>query len=400
MVSSTKSLVLNHIWNNPGTHRKKIASHYGLHPNLVSDAVTTLMKERWVIEGGPKKSSLGRSPVALYLDANNRAAFCVSYSSRSMICGLVNAAGEILRSKTIAHDRRAPGAIVDLALRQLAGLKKGYRGVIIGTAVADPGMVNQRKGVVVRSSSFPGWQNVEIEKMFKSKTGTEVAVMDVTHAHAMAQYRILSAGRESADTMLYVDYNPDIVGFAFLTPHGIWRGEGFAGEVGHIVMNPEGLLCRCGAKGCLESQASSKALEDRTATFMAKGIHSVLRDQENHGALEIFHAAKKGDRFARTMVHDTLADLGLCVAVIVAMLHPRLLVVGAETEDAISLLADEMQLAINNRVISDIASTVTLIKGRPINPLSLTGAGLMLFERIIRAEGKMKKTCKNEEVAI
>lgn len=399
MVSSTKSLVLTDIWNNPGTHRKKIASHFGLHPNLVSDAVRSLIEEQWVMEGESKKSSVGRSPIALYLDSKNRAAISVSYSYNSMTCGLVNANGDILRSTTVAHDLCDPDAIVDLAIRQIAEVRKEYHGVIIGIVVADPGMVNHGKGEVIRSSSFPGWRNVALAEMFSAKTGLETAVVDITHARAMAQYRMLSECRQNTDSMLYVDYDAGIVGFAFLTPNGIWRGEGFAGEVGHVVIDPEGLLCRCGARGCLESQTSSRALESRATTLLTRGIHSVLSGHENPSVLEIFRAAKDGDRFARTIVHDTLADLGLCTAVLVAMLHPRLLVVGAETEEAISLLTDELQQAVNTRVLSEIASSVAVIEGRSVSPLGLIGAGFMLFERMIRHEEKWKKSDRKKEAA-
>lgn len=388
MVSSTKSLVLGHIWDCPGTYRKKIAAHFGLHPNLVSDAVRTLIKERWVIEGGPKKSSLGRSPVALYLDSSNRAAFCVSYSSCSMTCGLVNAAGEILRSKTIAHNMRAPGAIVDLARQQFAGLKKKYKGIIIGTAVADPGMIDQRKGEVVRSSSFPGWRNIALAEMFNAKTGLETAVMDITCARAMAQYRILSAHVENADPVLYVDYDVGIVGFALLTSAGIWRGGGFAGEVGHVMIDPGGEVCRCGGRGCLENKTNSIALEKHTASLLEKGVDSILRKHAHPRASDIFSAAKNGDRFARTVIHDVLAELGLYVAIMAAACHPRVLVVGAETDVAISVLADEMKQAINSRLPSEIASTMAVVNGRPITPLGLIGAGLMMFEKVIQNGGK------------
>ena len=392
MTLSTRSLVLNHVWNNPGAHRREIAAHYSLHPNLVSDAVKALIKERWVIEGESKKSLGGRAPIALYLDAGRRAAFCVSYSSSSMTCGLVNAAGEILRSKTIAHDRRLPGDVADLAGRQLAGLKKGYRGVIIGTAVADPGMIDQRKGEVVRSSSFPGWHNIAIASMFREKTGLDTIVTDITHARAVAQYRILASRRHTTDTMLYVDYGAGIIGFAFLTPEGIWRGEGFAGEVGHVVLDPEGQLCRCGARGCLESIAGSRALEANAASLLKKGVHSVLSGKDHPGALEIFRAAKGGDRFARTVVRGTLADIGRCTAILVAMLHPRLLVVGAESEDAIVLVSSEIGSAIQSRLPHEIVSTVKIIQGRPTNSLGLIGAGFMLFERVIRFEGKTSQS--------
>lgn len=387
MISSTQALVLNYLWNNPGAHRKEIAARCDLHPNLVSAAVKILIAERWVIEGEAKKSIAGRAPVALYLDAQHQAAFCVEYSSTSMTCGLVNAAGEIRRSKTMAHRRRAPDAIVDLARHQLAALKRGYRGALIGTVVADPGMVEARQGEVILSSSFPGWQHIPMARMFRNKTGLDAIVTDITHARAMAQYRILSERRPATDTMLYLDYGAGIVGFALLTPDGIWRGEGFAGEVGHVVLDPAGSLCRCGARGCLESRAGSRALESHVATLLKKDIHSVLNKKGPAGALEIFQAAKNGDRFARTAVRDTLADLGLCAAVIVAMLHPRLLVVGAESEDAISLVTAGIRQAMNSRLPADINSTVKVIEGRPTGRLGLIGAGFMLFERAIRLKG-------------
>ena len=384
MISSTKSLVLSHIWNNPGTHRKEIASHFGLHPNLVSDAVKSLIKERWVKEGESKKTSVGRSPIALYLDPKNHAAISVSYLSDSMTCGLVNANGDILHSKTVTHDLRNPDAIVDLAVQQIAAVRKEYRGIIIGLAVADPGMIDQRKGEVIRSSTFPGWRHIPIAKLFNKKTRLEVVVADATQARAMAQYRILPDRRHALDSILYLDYGAGIIGFAFLTQDGIWRGEGFAGEVGHVVIDQKGSICRCGARGCLESLTASRTLESRAKTFLEKGINSVLRKKDNISAADIFHAARGGDRFARTIVHDIIADLGLYVAILVAMLHPRLLVVGAESEDAISLVTAEIRQEIHKRLPLEIASTVTVTEGKPINPLSLVGAGLMLFEQAIQ----------------
>ncbi|MDO9541699.1 MAG: ROK family transcriptional regulator [Kiritimatiellia bacterium] len=393
---STRTKVLSHIWNNPGTHRQEIAAHFGLHPNLVSDAVKTLIKERWVVAGEAKQSSAGRSPIALYLDSKNHAVISVSYSPDSMTCGLVNAAGDILRSTVCAHNRSDPDSIVDLAVKQINKLKKGYQGMISGLAIADPGMVDHCKGKVIRSSSFPGWYKVALAEMFNVKTGLETTVVDITHARAMAQYRVLAGRCQNADTMLYVDYTFGIIGFVFLTPGGIWRGEGFAGEVGHVVMDPHGPLCRCGARGCLESQSGCRALECYATTLLEKDVHSVLRKKGRLNAADIFHAAKNGDRLARTIVRDILADLGLCTAILVAMLHPRLLVVGGETENAIAVITDEIRQAIEKRVLSEIASSVAVIEGRPTNPLALLGAGFIMFERVISYNGKKPESRKKE----
>jgi len=191
--------------------------------------------------------------------------------------------------------------------------------------------------------------------------------------------------------MFYVDYGSGTVGFTLLTPQGIWRGEGFAGDVGHVVVDPEGPLCRCGARGCLESRTGTMALENRAAKLLEKGVHSVLSGKRHLTALEIFSAANEGDRLAKTIVRETLADLGLYAAVIIAMFHPRLLVVGAETKGAIEIVTGEIRQAINNRIPVEVASALTVIEGQPTNPLGLAGAGLMLFERVIQFEAKRKK---------
>jgi glucokinase len=384
MPSAAKANVLNYIWNRPGTHRKQIATHFGLHPNVVSDAMRVLIKEKWVVEQKAVNPTVGRTPIELRIDGRNHAALAVNYTHDSMICGLVNADGEVLLSKTLQHDLRNPDEIVALAAKHAAELRKKYRGAVIGIAVADPGMIDCRKGAVVRSSSFPGWRNVGLAEMFNAGTKLEAIVVDVTHARAMAQYRLLAEHARQADTMLYIDYGAGTIGFTFITPQGIWKGEGFAGEMGHVTIDPGGAICRCGARGCLENRTNSQALENQAAALLKKNVHSILKERVHPGALDIFSAASGGDRFAQTVVHDVLAELGLYVAAAVAMCHPKTLVIGAETDDAIGVLAGEMKQAVASRLPFEIASTVAVANGRPINPLGLIGAGLMMFEKTIR----------------
>lgn len=387
MKRSTKSIVLAGIWANPGAHRKEIASRFGLHPALVSSAVRSLIKERWVVEGGRKKTALGRAPISLSLDTENRAVSAVSYSADSMTCGLVNADGDVLRSKTVRHSLRDPEDIVELAARNMAVLRRQYRGIVMGIAVADPGMVDHAGGTVIRSSSFPHWRDVALAGMLGARTGLRAVVADSSQARAIAQYRILLARGEQVDPMLYIHYTADNVGFTLVDAGRVWRGAGFAGEVGHVAVDLKGALCRCGARGCLESLAGATALENRASSFLAKGAHSVYGENGKPGAAEIFRAARAGDRFARTMVRETLVELCFCVSIVVAMLHPALVVAGAESDGAGELLCKEMRRAIDDRVMHEIASSVKVVRGDPAPRLSLTGAGLMLFDNIIRAEG-------------
>jgi len=371
---------LNHIWRKPGVSRKDISADLGLHPNLVSDAVLQLIREEWIVEGGRQKVAAGRAPIALYLDPQQKAGIAVSYDSERLTCGLVNANGEIIQKVEMDHAADLPEDLVEKISRVLIKMKQDYGGHVIGVGVADPGMVDSTAGEVVRSSFFPKWNHVPMAKLVEQETGLMVFVEDCTRVRAGAQYRITLELHQKHATMLYVEYGEGI-GFVLVTQEGIWRGARFAGEVGHVVMEPQGALCRCGASGCLESMASPSALETKAGDLLAQGVNSSLRGSTKVNAEAIFRAALEGDRMARSVVKAIVDRLGLATAFLVAALHPPFVVVGAETETAIRCLCKELRSALESRTLTEIASTVEIIEGMEFRPLALIGAGLMVFER-------------------
>jgi hypothetical protein len=87
MTPTTKEMVLKCVWNHPGTHRKHIASHFGIHPNVASDTVKALVREQWITESKSTQPSVGRTPIALSMDLERHAALSVAYARSSMTCG-------------------------------------------------------------------------------------------------------------------------------------------------------------------------------------------------------------------------------------------------------------------------------------------------------------------------
>lgn len=379
--------VLNQIWNSPGTHRMELAQNLDLNPNRVSDAVRALMADGWVTEGAHKATPAGRAPVSLFVDPQKRLALAVGYTPHVMTGALVNAKGEIVHTIERRHAAKTPEQVVVLSAELLEGMKNACKGTIVGVGVADPGMVDRANSEVVRSSSFPGWRHVPMGRLFEKKLGLLALVTDVTHARAMAQYRCLAPTADERGAMLYLDYGTGIVGFALVTPSGIWHGHGFAGEIAHVLIQDSGTLCRCGARGCLESLVGSLVVETRAKSLLKQGVDSLLRAKDEPSAEEVFAAALQGDRLAQTIVKEVAAQLGLQLAVVVAAFHPKHVVVGSPCEAAIKCLTPELRLAVVNRVPPEIASTIEVIEGKVSTALGLSGAGLMLFERAIRQVG-------------
>ena len=379
-----KAFILSHIWKNPGSHRKEIARLYNIHPSLVTDAVRELIKAGWVAEGRRKAIAAGRSPVELFIHGEKRAVVAVTYDNSGITCGLVNAAGEIIRQARVDYAPRTPAGLIGRIGQLTGGLVKGFKGRLLGCGLADPGMIDNRKGLLVRSGAFPKWRNVPLARMLEEKINLKTYIEDLSRSRAMAEYQMTPEIRNTGSPMLYLDYGEGL-GVSLIHAHGPWRGMGFAGEVGHVVMDNDGRRCRCGARGCLESRVSPAALVAAVRSGLDGGIRSVLRGKTLTPDL-VFKAAMEGDRLARSAIEEEIRPLGLALAVLTAAVHPGFLVLGGECGERITFLAGLLETSIRSRILPEIASSVLIREGKSSNTMALIGVGLMAFDQAMLRE--------------
>ena len=392
---SKKAQILEHIWKYPGGYRKGIASVMGFNPNMVSDTVRELISEGWVAEGQPEAGRTGRAPIPLYFDREKYLVLSVSYEQRGIKFALVNAAGEIIRQTDSTGAPDDPEDLVEAILRTKASLTEGISGRLIGIGVSDPGMVECDSGQIVRSSLFPDWHNVPLGRLLEERTFLTVIVENSSRTRAFAQYRTMPELMQTGASMLYLDYGEGI-GFTLVTSDGIWRGLGFAGEIGHVVIERNGRLCGCGARGCLEVLSNTPALEAKAAELLAQGINSIIQCRSNPQAEEIFQAALDGDRMARGLVDEIASHLGLAVAFLVSAFHPKYFVVGAESAAAITCLCSRITAAVHDRTLPEISSSIEILEGREFQSLALSGAAMMVFQEIITTEATVSVCEKTE----
>lgn len=357
---------------------------YNIHPSLVTNAVRALIRDGWVVEGRRKAIAAGRSPIELFVHGEKRAVVAVTYDNKRITCGLVNAAGEILRKTAVDFAPKTPEGLIEQIGRCVRQIAKGFKGRLLGCGLADPGMIDNRKGLLVRSGAFPEWRNVPLARMLEEKINLKTCMEDLTRSRAMAEYQMTPEIRSSGSPMLYLDYGEGL-GVSLIHAQGPWRGMGFAGEVGHVVMESDGSRCRCGARGCLESRVSPAALVTAVRSRLHGGIQSVLRRNTLTADL-IFSAATEGDRIARSVIEEEIRPLGLVLAVLVAALHPGFLVVGGECDERIKFLAGLLETSVRTRILPEIASSVLIREGKSSETTALIGVGLMAFDEAMRRE--------------
>src|SRR5205085_9280717 len=170
-------------------------------------------------------------------------------------------------------------------------------------------------------SILPGWVGVSAAEEMRRRLTLPITVDNDANLAALAE-AAFGAGREASD-LVYLMISSGI-GAGLVLNGRLYRGaDGLAGELGHVLVRPGGVVCRCGNRGCLETVVGTDAL---AATLMAE-----------HGPLDgrqIARLALRGDTACRSAIAEAGCALGTAAATLVNVLNPELLIVGGDLAGA------------------------------------------------------------------
>jgi glucokinase len=254
--------------------------------------------------GATKVFSLVATPEGRILGKDRRPTF----ASRGPRVVLAQLEGSLRASLRRAH----------LSLRDLGAV-----------GIASPGPIDLAAGVVHHPPNLPGWGALPLRRLMEERLGLPVVLENDATAAAVGEH-IFGAGR-GARHMVYVTVSTGIGG-GIIVDGKPYRGKGgAAGELGHIILQVDGPLCGCGARGCVEALASGTAIARRARELMGQGRAPVLTEmaegQEVTAAL-VAKAAKAGDRDCQALLEEVGRLLGLALASYANAFDPDVIVVG------------------------------------------------------------------------
>ncbi|WP_326792614.1 ROK family protein [Streptomyces sp. NBC_00841] len=261
-----------------------------------------------------------------------------------MKAALVGADGTLLHEARRATGReRGPDAVVESILTFAAELRAhgeehfGESAVAAGVAV--PGIVDPENGVAVYAANL-GWRDVPLRTLLGERLGgVPVALGHDVRTGGLAEGRI-GAGR-GADRFLFVPLGTGIAGAIGIAGTIEAGAHGYAGEIGHIVVRPDGPDCGCGQRGCLETLASASAVSRAWAA--ASG------DPEADAA-DCAKAVESGDPAAVRVWQDAVDALATGLVTALTLLDPRTLIIGGGLAEAAETLFVPLRAAVEERV--------------------------------------------------
>jgi glucokinase len=267
-------------------------------------------------------------------------------STRTNFIG-INVAGTQARAALVDDDGRILASrISDITpkatVAQLAALVKELRSpqtTVSAIGVALPGLVNRQTDRVIAPRDLPSSTVENLHGELTRATGLRVEIENDANAAAYGEYKV-GAGRGSRDLFYMMIGNG--IGGAIILDGKLWTGaSGFAGEIGHITIDTEGLPCVCGNTGCLETLASAPSIVRRARERLHRDSTSSLSRlafKQSFTVEEIAHQAKEGDDFALMMIERTGKYIGTAVATVINLLNFERIVLGGGVMDAGSLI--------------------------------------------------------------
>ena len=243
--------------------------------------------------------------------------------------GVVTAAGVVL-DRTQVPTPPADQAATLAAMVELVDQLRARHPAVAAIGVGAAGLVEWPRGRL-RWAPHNAYRQLELRRLLHERTGLPTIVDNDANAAAWAEARF-GAGAGSDDLVL-VTVGTGIGGGLVLDGH-LYHGEhGFAGELGHLIVDPDGDLCACGNHGCLEAMASGSTLGrlGQEAAAADPGGRLAALAAEAGGLVSgevVFAAATEGDKAALALFERIGHWLGVGIASLVTIFDPDLVVVG------------------------------------------------------------------------
>jgi predicted NBD/HSP70 family sugar kinase len=223
---------------------------------------------------------------------------------------------------------------------------------VVGAGMGLPGPLDQRTAVVSRSSILGGWGGLPAARELAERLRVPVAVDNDANLGALAEL-CLGAGRGAAD-LIYLKVSSGIGAGIVLDGRVHHGASGIAGEIGHVQLRPDGAVCRCGSRGCLETVASSSAVLELLRPVLGGELTLA-------GALEL---SRGGHVAVRRVVADAGRAVGRAVADLCNMLNPEAIVVGGDLSRAGDALPAGVRDAVDRHALPGAAGAVRVVAGR------------------------------------
>ena len=382
------TLLLSTIWDYESISRAKLAKITGLAPSSVTRLTQELQDIGLIVETGKGASSGGRLPVLI--SPNPKAGIVISFdlSGSRIQGGVFDASNHLLKVSEIPLVKFGPDAIQDYIFQLMDRFLRdeslnGEK--LLGIGVCIPGVVNiEKTGISIAYNlqlrDFP------LKKILEDKYNIPVYLETDTSVAALAEKNYGAAIKKSNFVYILISTG---IGTGIIKDGEIYQGQaGMDGKRGHIVIDPQGPLCVCGRRGCLEAIAGRKAILENAKNIFLDGTDQIVSDliDEDINNLTlplIAEAALMGSARAKGLIDKVAEHIAYAISLYTTILDIPLVIIGGEV--ALELGNYFIQ-SLNNEVLKFFPGDkkINIVQAELKRGDFLRGISMLTIQQILR----------------
>lgn len=323
-----KSRIVNYFIMNGNSTNNDLAKELGLSVPTVAKIIGEMCEDGFIDEYGKLETDEGRKPNLYGLNPNSGYFVGVDMVPDEVNIGVMNFRGDLIDLDTIAyHQQNTMESLDELCNDVVSFIDKSKinKSKILNVNFNISGRVNPDTGY---SYSIFNFSETSLCSLISEKIGYPVNIENDTRAMTYGEYMAGCVKGES--NILFVNLSWGL-GMGIIINGNLYKGcSGFAGEIGHIHMFDNDILCHCGKKGCLETEASGRAFHRMVNERIAKGETSILAPHEigEIPLSEIISATNREDPLCIDVVEGIGRRLGEALAGMINIFNPELVIIG------------------------------------------------------------------------
>jgi glucokinase len=305
--------------------------------------------------------------------------------------GIVTPKGRVLKKEEYALDPSQGGLkIVEGLVSNLKSLLQkriGKNNQLVGIGIGIAGAIDMERGRMINSPNIPGLNGFGLREFLQKRMSSPIAIENDANAFALGEGWVGAA--KGSDYYCGITLGTGVGGGIVINGEILHGSGGMASEVGHMVMDPEGPLCGCGGKGCLEVYASATGIRRMALEAIERGEgKEILKraggEVEEVTSEKVFEAAQSGDEAAQKVFQEMGRFLGLGLVNLIHLFDPERIVIGGKASRAWDSFIKTTMKVVMERAMQGSREKAKIVQAKCGDDAGILGAAYTSLKSIGR----------------
>ncbi|HJW00881.1 MAG TPA: ROK family transcriptional regulator [Arthrobacter sp.] len=361
--------IIETLMGGPAT-QAELARQTGLSTATVSNIVK-IMQDSGLASTEPITSS-GRRALNVRLNSNGAVAVGIDFGRRHLRVVLASLSYHVIAEESVmlplGHQSEEGIQAAVVLLEKLLRESGVDRSAVVGAGVGIPGPIDRRTGTVAQGAILPEWVGINILQHLEDTLKIPVYVDNDANLGAWSE--VTWGPHTGVENLMFLKIGSGIGAGLILNGAPYYGNVGITGEIGHATIHEQGLVCRCGNRGCLETIASTTTMIE----LLSRGEDRPLTPAD------IVRKALARDPATLRVVDDAGLAVGRALGNVANLINPEVIVVGGPLAGLGDLLLDPIRRGLVRHAVPVIGETTTLTMSSLGDRAEALGAAALVFQ--------------------